>query len=182
MWVIAGILLGVVVMAALVGLHTGPHAHALAAAVGVVAAGWLAFMATALSTPTLALSLLSADVVVSGGVGLAAWRAISLQHHHPPGAALHRLEGSMGVAVGALTPTGIVRVRGENWSASSLNGPVAPGTAVQVISVDGVRLGVWGEEGAATLAGEPGVDAVAPIRPEVPEHSAHEPGTGGPTT
>ena len=32
MWIVAGVLLGVVVLASLAGLHAGPHAH--------LAAGW----------------------------------------------------------------------------------------------------------------------------------------------
>lgn len=148
MWVVAGILLGVVVLATLVGLHTGPHTHVAAGAVGLVAAGWLAFMAVDLAARPLVLSLLAADVVVSGGVGFAATRAFSAQRRQPAGGSLHALEGSMGVAVGALAPAGIVRVRGENWSATSLNGPIPKGSAVQVIAVEGVRLSVWGEETA----------------------------------
>jgi membrane-bound ClpP family serine protease len=47
--------------------------------------------------------------------------------------------------VNELAPDGLVRVKGETWSATSLNGTVAAGTPVQVIRAGGVRLGVWGE-------------------------------------
>ena len=56
----------------------------------------------------------------------------------------------MGVAVTDLKPEGIVRVRGETWSATSLNGEQPAGTLIQVISVRGIRLEVWGEEPAET--------------------------------
>jgi membrane-bound ClpP family serine protease len=143
--VVAGVLLGVVVLATLVGLHTGPHAHVVAAAVGVFAAAWLAYMAVDLSAHGLVLSLLAADVVVSGGVGFAGWKALTSVDHRHSERSLHNLEGKMGVAVGPLDPSGIVRVRGESWSATSLNGPIDGGTPVQVISIEGVRLNVWGE-------------------------------------
>ncbi|HLJ09115.1 MAG TPA: NfeD family protein, partial [Acidimicrobiia bacterium] len=55
--------------------------------------------------------------------------------------------GSEGVAVTDLHPDGIVRVRGENWSATSLNGSVEAGQRIQVIESSGVRLGVWSEDG-----------------------------------
>jgi hypothetical protein len=55
-------------------------------------------------------------------------------------------EGQLGVAVGDLTPSGIVRVHGETWSAVAVNGTVRNGSPVQVLGVDGVRLSVWGEE------------------------------------
>ena len=56
------------------------------------------------------------------------------------------LEGAEGVAVGEMAPEGIVRIRGEQWSAVSVNGNVAAGTPVQVLRAAGVRLEVWGED------------------------------------
>ena len=35
MWVIAGVLLGLVVLASLIGFHVGPHAHVAAGVLGV---------------------------------------------------------------------------------------------------------------------------------------------------
>ncbi len=41
MWVILGILLGLVVLAALLGFHIGPHSHAVAGAAGArLRSGW----------------------------------------------------------------------------------------------------------------------------------------------
>ena len=45
MWVIAGVLLGIVVLASLIGFHVGPHAHVAAGIFGVLAAAWLVVMA-----------------------------------------------------------------------------------------------------------------------------------------
>ncbi len=161
MWVVAGVLLGVVVLASLVGLHVGPHAHAVAGVAGVLAAAWLAFMLVDGATRPLLVALLVADVVVSGGVGFAAWRAFALRRAGGGAGAHHGIEAAMGVAVGPLDPSGVVRVKGENWSATSLNGPAPAGASVQVISVDGIRLNVWCEEPAplagGRAAGEPSV-------------------------
>ena len=150
MWIVAGALLGATLLASLVGLHTGPHTHFVAALAGLAAAVWLVVMAATGSAGTLLFVLLGADLALSTGIGVGAWRALR------PGAGGTRrpaghLEGSEGVAVSGLRPDGVVRVRGEEWSARSLNGPIEPGTTVQVIRADGVRLEVWGDEvGGAT--------------------------------
>lgn len=153
MWVVAGVLLGMMVLATLVGLHTGPHAHLAAGVLGVVAAAWMVIMLADGKARPLLFALLAADVVVSGGVGFAAWRALSGKNVATNVRALRSVEGSMGVAVGELAPAGIVRVRGENWSATSLNGPIHDGDAVQVVSVDGVRLNVWRDESITEAGG-----------------------------
>jgi membrane-bound ClpP family serine protease len=156
MWVIAGVLLGLVVLASLAGFHAGPHAHVVAGVLGVLAALWLvAMLVEGRSAPVL-WALLSADVVVSAGVGALAFYSLSGRAHtaHRP----VRIEGSEGLAVSDLRPDGIVSVRGERWSASSVNGPVPAGTRVQVLGVSGVRLEVWGEEPEIGPAGGAGGD------------------------
>ena len=52
------------------------------------------------------------------------------------------LVGERGVAITDLNPAGIVRVRSETWSATSDGRPVRVGTAVEVVSVAGLRLSV----------------------------------------
>jgi membrane protein implicated in regulation of membrane protease activity len=146
MWLVAGMLLGLVVLASLVGFHTGPHTHIAAGILGLVAAIWLVIMVTQGRSLSVLLALLGADLVVSAGVGLLAWKGLTGRTVPTLGSKIGRLEGAEGVAQSDLDPDGIVRVHGETWSASSLNGPVRAGTTVQVIRVDGVRLGVWGEE------------------------------------
>lgn len=67
----------------------------------------------------------------------------SLRYLHLPtasGSAL--LIGSVGVAHSDLDPTGIVHLAGEDWTATSVGGPVRTGEAVSVSAVDGVRLTV----------------------------------------
>jgi hypothetical protein len=72
-----------------------------------------------------------------------------------------RLEGASGVTESALEPEGLVRVHGETWSATSLNGNLPADAQVQVIRASGVRLEVWGE------------DVIAPhLDPFVIDHAA----------
>lgn len=75
----------------------------------------------------------------------------------------------MGTALSILDPKGIVRVRGEEWSAESVNGTIPAGTAVQVIEVDGLRLRVWGEE--ATAAGSDDSIGSTPAAAPSPVHN-----------
>jgi len=146
MWVIAGVLLGLVLLASLLGFHVGPHVHAVAGVLGVLAAGWLLLMvAEGRSLPVLWV-LLSADVVVSAGVGVLAWKGLTERGSTALGHRLLSSEGAEGVALGELDPEGLVRVNGEDWSAVSLNGHIRAGSRVQVIRGGRVRLEVWGDE------------------------------------
>ncbi len=61
MWVIAGVLLGLVVLASLIGFHVGPHAHVAAGVLGVLAAAWLVVMAVDGRSAPVLWALLSAD-------------------------------------------------------------------------------------------------------------------------
>jgi len=144
MWIIAGVLLGLVVLTSLVGFHTGPHAHAVAGAIGVLAAAWLIVMAVNGRSVPILWALLSADLVISVGVGIMAWYGLS--GRASIGNRPVSLEGAEGVALSDLAPEGVVRVRGEQWSAVSVNGTVRAGTRVQVLRTSGVHLEVWGED------------------------------------
>jgi membrane-bound ClpP family serine protease len=143
MWLVAGILLGVVVLASLAGFHTGPHAHVVAGVAGVLVAAWFVFMLVDGRSAPVLWALLGADLIVTAGVGITAWKVATT----PVDADRHfrSLEAEEGVAVSDLTPVGIVRVRGEQWSAASVNGNVRSGSRVQVLRAGGVRLEVWGE-------------------------------------
>jgi membrane-bound ClpP family serine protease len=169
MWIVAGVLLGLVVFSSIFGFHFGPHAHAVAAAAGIAAAGFLIAIAVTGDTRSLVFLLLSADVVVSAGVGTIAWKGLTdprMRGAH----AIHSLVSHEGVAVSDLEPAGIVRVGGENWSATSLNGRIPAGARIQVIQADGVRLSVWGDNGlpretggqAALDGRSPSVDTSGP--------------------
>ena len=144
MWIVAGVLLGTMVLASLVGFHSGPHAHAVAGVFGVIVAAWFVYMVVEGRSAPVLWALLGADLVVSAGVGITAWKGLT--GRNAAGYHLSSLESAEGVAISDLVPQGIVRVRGEQWSAVSVNGTVGAGTRVQVLRAAGVRLEVWGED------------------------------------
>ena len=177
MWVIAGVLLGLVVLASLIGFHVGPHAHVAAGIFGVLAAAWLVVMAVDGRSAPVLWALLSADLVVSAGIGTMAWKGLTTRGINVAGRHLVSPNGAEGVAIGELDPEGIVRVHGENWSAVAVNGPVRAGTPVQVVRVAGVRLEVWGDETAAARGGNE-LDVAIPTD-GVPSSSAEANNEGG---
>ena len=63
-----------------------------------------------------------------------------------------------------MTPTGIVRVNNETWTAQSLSGPLPAGAPVHVVKVEGLRLFVWSEAGDI-----PGPEALGPANEEKEE-------------
>ncbi len=148
MWVGVGVLLGLVVVASVLGFHVGPHGHLVGAGLGVAAAIWLIVMAATGQSAPLLWVLLGADVVISGGLTAIALRGLR-SAELTGGPVTPGLVGAEGIAITALEPAGVVRVRGENWSATAMNGEVKAGDKIQVIEANGVRLGVWGENGAA---------------------------------
>jgi membrane-bound serine protease (ClpP class) len=148
MWAGVGVLLGLVVVASVLGFHVGPHGHLVGAGLGLAAAIWLIVMAATGQSAPLLWVLFGADVAISGGLTAIAWRGLRSEQLNA-GPATPGLVGSEGVAITDLEPAGVVRVRGENWSATSMNGEVKAGDKIQVIEASGVRLGVWGENGAA---------------------------------
>jgi membrane-bound ClpP family serine protease len=160
MWVFAGILLGLVLLASLIGFHAGPHAHLVAGVLGILAATVLLIMAIEGNASELSWLLFGGDLALSVGVGVLAWRGLAGRGQIP---APHRAladTGVEGVAVSDLDPEGIVRVRGEDWCAVAVNAPVRSGTAVQVVGRAGVRLEVWGEE----LPAGDGLPSRSPLR------------------
>lgn len=150
MWIVAGILLGLVVLGILAGFHVGPHAHLWTAIAGVVAALWLVIMAILGEARPLLYVLLGADLTISTLMALAAWKVLkspvaTVQKDKP----VPSVEGREGIALSTLSPEGIVRVGGEQWTAVSMNGEVPVGGRVQVINANGLRLEVWREDESA---------------------------------
>jgi membrane-bound ClpP family serine protease len=155
MWAGVGVLLGLMVLASVLGFHVGPHSHLAAFGLGVAAAVLLVVLAATGQNAPLAWVLFGADVAISSGLGVIAWRGLKLNDGALPGSRTMAVVGAEGVAVTDLHPDGIVRVRGENWSATCLNGSVGAGHLVQVVETSGVRLGVWSdEEEGSTLGAE----------------------------
>jgi membrane-bound ClpP family serine protease len=149
MWIITGVLLGMVCLATATGFHTGPHAHSMAVALGALGAGWISYVLVSGSAGPVIWSLLGVDLFVAAGVGALAWKGLSGGKAATEASHLIQLEGLEGVAVSELAPEGIVRVRGELWSAISLQGTMPAGSPVQVFRHAGVRLEVWDSQAHA---------------------------------
>ena len=139
MWVVAGVLLGLVVLTSLIGFHVGPHAHFAAGILGVLAAVWLIVNCK--------------NGISSYEIGTMAWKGLTTRGVKVSGRRLVSPVGADGVAVGDLRPNGSVRVNGENWSAVALNGDVPAGSPVEVLRVSGVRLEVWSDEAVGPAGG-----------------------------
>jgi membrane-bound ClpP family serine protease len=159
MWVITGVLLGLVVLASLIGFHVGPHAHLMAGVLGVLAGASLVWLAVDGRGSALLWVLLATDLTISAGVGYLAWRGLSDRGKHLPEHRLLTQARADGVAISDLDPAGLVRVQGEEWSAVAINAPVRRGSHVMVVGRGGVRLEVWGEESPPALGD---ISAVGP--------------------
>jgi membrane-bound serine protease (ClpP class) len=86
-------------------------------------------------------------------------RALLGARGHSVKTGIEALEGSSGVALTDLGPTGRVRARAETWTAESVRGPIAAGTSVRIVSVrGGVKLLVepMEESPVATVPAAPG--------------------------
>lgn len=150
MWVIALVLLVVVVGAAVVGLHAGPHGMLAAGVLGAGSSVALIAVAVTHELTALAWALFGGVVVCSIGAlaaGVSGVQALPTLRAHRVGTGAAAVQGADGVAVTPLDPVGTVRVRGELWSAESLSGKLAAGSTVHVVGVDGLRLRVWSETG-----------------------------------
>jgi membrane-bound serine protease (ClpP class) len=160
MWIIALVLLVVVVGAAVVGLHAGPHGMLGAGALGVASSVALLALATAHQLTTAAWILFGGVVVCSIGAlaaGVNGAKALPALRARRVRTGVAAVQGADGVAVTPLAPLGTVRVNGELWSAESLSGRLAAGSIVHVVGVEGLRLRVWSEAGVvigATGLGE----------------------------
>ena len=150
MWVILGILLGAMVVAALLGFHVGPHSHAVAGGIGGAAAIWMLVMAFTGNTAPVLWVLLAADLVISASIGYLAWRGLlsAAEPSSMPGPG-QLPDHAVARVVKDLEPEGIVTLGGEQWTAVSLNGTARAGEQVHVMRRQGMRLEVWREEGTS---------------------------------
>lgn len=150
MWIIALVLLVVMMGAAVVGLHAGPHGMLAAGALGVASSVALLVLATAHELTAAAWILFGGVVLCSVGAlvaGVNGVKALPALRARRARTGVSAVQGADGVAVTALGPLGTVRVNGELWSAESLSGRLAAGSTVHVVGVEGLRLRVWSEAG-----------------------------------
>ena len=128
MWIITGVLLGLVCLAAVVGFHFGPHAHVVAVAMGVLVAGWFIYIMSERGAGPVLWTLLGADLMVGAGVGALAWKGLSGSGSVTESHGRSPLEGAEGMAVSRLAPDGIVSVRGSIGRPSLSMAPCAAST------------------------------------------------------
>src|ERR1700677_3387149 len=101
MWIITGVLLGLVCLATFIGFHSGPHTHVLAGAIGLAAAGCLAYMVATRPGPVL-WSLLGADLIIGTGIGVLGWKGLTHSPDDTEGSRSRSLEGAHGIAMSQL--------------------------------------------------------------------------------
>ena len=145
-WLIGAALVVLVAAASLSGVHAGGHGLIGPLVAIGLAVGW--FVSAAASGATSATTwwlagTCAAVCVVSASVALPALRYRKMN----PTAGRPAMAGEEARAVTDLDPVGVVQLAGESWTAESLSGRVQAGAPVRVVSVDGVRLRVWSEEG-----------------------------------
>ncbi|MFA5863218.1 MAG: nodulation protein NfeD [Phycisphaerae bacterium] len=73
--------------------------------------------------------------------GFVLWLVIKA-HHSKGIMGVERMPGMVGIAQSALNPAGVVHIRGEQWSAQSVEGLIEEGSTVEVVTVDGLILKV----------------------------------------
>jgi membrane-bound ClpP family serine protease len=164
-WIVGAILVVAAVGVVVLGAHAGGHGWFVPLPVLVLAAAWaLAVSAGGWASATAwvfaALAFISAAVA-------AVLIVPAIGYRHAPSAASvgpSSLVGASGTSQTPLTPTGVVRVNKETWTAQSLSGPLPAGAPVHVVKVEGVRLMVWSEAGNVL-----GLDALGSTKKEKEE-------------
>ena len=135
----------VVAVGVAAGLHAGPHTSVVSGMAGfAVAGGFLLFLllgaagsiGAATASLTVAALLLTLGTVVLGARSLRSTRKGLFPATAAP------IWTRTGVALSDLHPTGTVQIGGETWSAEANSEPIARGTEVFVVEVEGLHLKV----------------------------------------
>ena len=77
MWIITGVLVGLVCLATVFGFHAGPHAHGVAGALGVFAGGCLVYLLIEHGSGPGLWSVLGVDLLSSAGLAVLGWKGVS---------------------------------------------------------------------------------------------------------
>jgi membrane-bound serine protease (ClpP class) len=99
------------------------------------------------TAPTMPDISVSPILIVAMGVIMAAFFVFLLGaavrgRNYPVLSGSQALIGAQGVATSDLSPDGMVRVRGEEWTASTEGGTIHKGDGVSVVAIDGLRMKV----------------------------------------
>jgi membrane-bound serine protease (ClpP class) len=125
-------------------LKAASHGALTLAAVASLIVGTLVLFNSPGSTPNLQVSvpLVMATSVIIGGLSFGLVLIALRTRHLPPANGPQILVGRTGVVTQALSPSGVVRVGGEEWSAETNGELIEAGQTIQVSAVQGVKLRV----------------------------------------
>jgi membrane-bound ClpP family serine protease len=150
-WATGGLLAVLLILTWVLCAHAGGHAWLVPVPALALAVLWALTAASGKWSSATTWWMAVASAAMSAGavlVGATALRQrIGGVHTVAPPVA-----GTVGSALTALSPTGVVRVAGETWTAESLSGPLPAGAPVHVVKVRGLRLMVWSEVGTVPTA------------------------------
>ena len=163
-WVVGALLAVATVGVIVLGFHAGGHGWFVPLPVLVLAGAWALTAAAGDWAAPAAWVLAGLTLVGAMGGAVLVVPAIAYRHSFAPAQGTEALIGAEGVTLGPLSPTGVVKVKNETWTAESLSGPLPGGAPVHVVRVEGLRLLVWSEAGTI-----PGPDALGPTTQEKEE-------------
>jgi membrane-bound serine protease (ClpP class) len=140
---IAGVLLILIAMVLFI-IDLNAVTHGVLTTGGIVAMilGGLLLINTGFLSESVSLPLLVITVLLIAGSFFFILRKVIQARHRPYAAGEEAMVGSVGTVREALNPTGMVFLDGALWQATATDGPLAAGTPVRVVGVDGLRLRV----------------------------------------
>jgi membrane-bound serine protease (ClpP class) len=140
---IAGVLL-ILIAVVLFVIDLKAVTHGVLTTGGIVAMtlGGLLLINTSFLAEGVNIPLLIVTVLIIAGSFLFILRKLVEARHRPYEAGQESMVGSVGTAREPLDPSGMVFLNGALWQATSTSGPMAAGTQVRVVAVDGLRLRV----------------------------------------
>jgi len=150
-WLTGAVLAVVLIVTWVLCAHAGGHAWLVPLPAFALAVLWALTAASGRWSSATTWWLAAASAATSAGAVAVAGTALR-QRIVGVRAAAPPLEGAEGCAITALSPTGVVRVAGEAWTAESVSGPLPAGAPVHVLRVRGLKMLVWSEEGTVPAA------------------------------
>ena len=144
-WLVGAVVAMMVASATATGAHAGHHSLIGVTLAWAAAIAWLvvALSVGGMSGLGWVLAGFAAGLsAVSISLALPALRVRSL----PPPPDRLPAAGEPGRAATELDPVGVVQVKGESWTAESVNGRVPAGADVRVVSNEGMKLRVWSDQ------------------------------------
>jgi membrane-bound serine protease (ClpP class) len=140
---IAGVLLILIAMVLfIIDLNAVTHGVLTTGGIVAMTLGGLLLINTGFLSESVSLPLLALTVLVIGATFFFILRKVIDARRRPYAAGEEAMVGSAGTVREPLNPGGLVFVDGALWQATATDGPLAAGTPVRVVAVDGLRLRV----------------------------------------